>query len=329
MCMSSLRPTEKGGSPWSRPRSRCITHLSTDDDPMRLARTRRRDPRILSSTTTEKRDYPMRRCGGRCGKVVLTSPFICAYDPAHPRGKIRATAAKPAYNPVVGCKVRVRLVPSSNRVPPAGPQEEAMLLHTSLPTGVCLHPPKSSIRRPPMRLGIRLGLFAVFAATVLLICADARAQGGPNVPGYITLPSGSSIYNFIFPAISGNNTPAYQLCVGYNGAGSCDIADVQVPQNVDLEPFTAFTVSADGPGVLFNTVTKAVYVEFTSYFWEATPIYAILGLCNRTVPHRILGGSRNSLLFTRKILQFRRLRERSAPCVVSAPVSFLLSPHCC
>ena len=186
--------------------------------------------------------------------------------------KLEPLPQKPAYNPVTGCTVRARLVPSSNRVPPAGPQEVAMLLHTSLPAGVRLHPHKSAIRRPAMRLGVRLGLFAVFAAAVLLVCADARAQGAVDAPGYITLPNESTIYNFTFPAISGENAYMYELCVGDNGPGSCDIADVQV-SNYGLGFFTPFTVSADGPGVPPPSLTvpaAAIYVEFTSYFWPGT-----------------------------------------------------------
>ena len=40
-------------------------------------------------------------------------------------------------------------------------------------------------------------------------------------------------------------------------------------------------------------------------------------------------GLRSSLVFTKGIIQFSRLRERIAPCAASAPVSLLLSPPCC
>ena len=152
-----------------------------------------------------------------------------------------------------------------------------MLLHTSVPPGVRLHPHTSAIGRPAMRLGVRFGLFAVFAAAVLLVCADARAQGAVDAPGYITLLNGSQIFNFAFPAITGENVPMYELCVGYNGPGSCDIADVQGNDNSGGY-FSPFTFSADGPGVIFNEAAQAIYVEFTSYFWPGSP-YIGYGTC--------------------------------------------------
>lgn len=113
---------------------------------------------------------------------------------------------------------------------------------------------------------MRRSFLVMFAAAILLVPARARAQPATEAPGGITLPNMSQIYDFTFPAVTGEAVYMYQLCVGYEGPGSCDIANVQVTNNSG-GPGIPFTVSADGPGVIFNVDAAAIYVEFTSYFF--------------------------------------------------------------